>query len=296
MPGMAFHITARTQGKLPWFEEPLRDRIEQHIQEGVQSSDARLLAHAVMPNHFHMVIRQGMDPLGWIMQPIMRRIALLVQRRFDLAGHVFERRFRTTICENAEHVRRAIIYTHVNPEHAGICATEEYRWSSAVLYAQDAASDADCPIAVAYALKLFGDKPNLSDVQLRACYRRYLAWRVEKDRREKAGERIVELEPIAPAGDAYFLQHFCAMPPANRRPTADLRDKAMELLRDIAGSTTVDILRRQRLNRSLTEIRRQLIASLLQHHYRVIDIARFLRISDSAVSRIAIHMRYARPQ
>jgi REP element-mobilizing transposase RayT len=288
---MAFHITARTQGKQPWFPEPIRTQIEQHIRDGVQSSDASLLAHAVMPNHFHIVLRQGMRPLGWIMQPIMRRIALLVQRRFALDGHVFERRFRSTNCRDADHLRRAIVYTNLNPQRAGICDAEAYQWSSAVLYGGAASGD-ECDVAITSALRLFAGEPNMSEVQLRACYRRYVAWRLEKDAHDSCGARIATLEPLTPAGDAFFLQHFCAIPAMNSRPTADLRDRAMQLLGSISNSMSVDLLRRRRLNRHCTDIRRQLIAGLLQHRYRVVDIANFLRISDSAVSRIAIQMRY----
>jgi REP element-mobilizing transposase RayT len=294
LPGTAFHITARTQGKEPWFEEPLRARIEAHLREGVNSSDAMLLAHAVMPNHFHLVIRQGRRPLGWVMQPIMRRIALLVKRRFAISGHVFGQRFHSEMCENADHLRRAIVYTNLNPERADMCDAEAYRWSSAVLYC-DANSADSCGVAIAFALRLYGFAPNSSEMELRACYRRYVAWRREKDRRDAAGEPTLELEPLMPAGDAFFLENFCAVPPQNGRPKADLRDKAKELLGSINDELPVDELRRPRVNRIRTDMRRQVIAGLLQHRYRVADIANYFRLSDSAVSQIAVAMRYGVP-
>jgi hypothetical protein len=248
-----------------------------------------------MPNHFHIVLRQGMRPLGWIMQPIMRRTALMVQRRFEMSGHIFERRFRSTICRDADHLRRAIVYTNLNPERAGICAADAYQWSSALLY-RDGADAADkCNVAINSALQLFAGQPDMSEMQLRACYRRYVAWRLEKDRQDACGMVATSLEPLSAAGDAYFLDHFCAIPPMNGRPSADLRDRAHELLRSISETVTIESLRRSRLSRRCTDIRRQLIASLLQQRYRVCDIASFLRISDSAVSRIAIAMRYGAP-
>src|SRR5687767_3318846 len=89
--GGVFHITARTQGKRPWFTQRLRGVVVEIIVKGVALSDAKLLAYAVMPNHFHMVVVQGGMTLGTVMQPIMRRIALLIQRSRKCSGHVFER-------------------------------------------------------------------------------------------------------------------------------------------------------------------------------------------------------------
>lgn len=138
MPGIAFHITARTQGKEPWFRDALRSRIEHILVEGVATSDAIRLSHTVMPNHFHLVIRQSARPLGWIMQPIMRRIAVAVQRTYGVEGHVFERSYRSLACESADHLRRAVAYTHLNPQRAGLCRSpEEYAWSSHVRFLVD---------------------------------------------------------------------------------------------------------------------------------------------------------------
>jgi REP element-mobilizing transposase RayT len=290
MPGVAFHITARTQGREPWFEEPLRPIIERHVVEGVTSTDAQFLAYVIMPNHFHIVLRQGTRTLGWIMQPIMRRIALLVQRRYRIEGHVFERRFRSVECRDADHLRRAIVYTHLNPERAGL-ESESYRWSSAVLYEAD--RDENCAVAVTSALRLFAGAPDDAEMQLRACYARYMKWRRTKDAFDNVGDLCSEAEPICAAGDAHFIKSFCALPATNGRPSLDLRDKAIELLRQIAPDQKVDVFRVSRLPSTLSARRRELIAALVQARYPGHAIANFLRISDTAVSRIATAMRYS---
>ncbi len=294
MPGVAFHITARTQGKAPLFEERLRTTIERHIREGVNSSDAMLLAHVVMPNHFHIVLRQGIQPLGWIMQPIMRRTALLVQRAFDIKGHVFERRFRSHACENADHLRRAIIYTHLNPRRAGLCDDDNsYAWSSSCLYLRESDKLDICDVAVTMALQMFRKQPADSDDDMRRAYREYLAWRIEKDKHDEEGTVCPTREPLMPAGDVHFLRSFCALPATNGRPRKDLRDHAIELLSAIEHQLSIDALRKRNLPRNLSAARKQLIAGLLQARYKGCDIANFLRTADSTVSRVAIQMRYA---
>jgi putative transposase len=294
MPGVAFHITARTQGKAPLFEERLRTTIERHIREGVNSSDAMLLAHVVMPNHFHIVLRQGMHPLGWIMQPIMRRTALLVQRAFDIKGHVFERRFRSHACEDADHLRRSIIYTHLNPRRAHLCdAHTDYAWSSGYLYLREAAKLDVCDVAVTMALQMFGKQPTDSLDDMRRAYLEYLEWRIEKDKHDEEGTACPTREPLMAAGDAHFLRSFCALPPTNGRPTKDLRDHAIVLLSAIDNQLSIDALRKRNLPRNLTAARKELIAGLLQTRYKGCDIANFFRTADSTVSRVAIAMRYA---
>src|SRR5687767_6239625 len=134
-PGAAFHIVSRTQGHEPWFLPEMKRVIEQYIVDGVASAGARLIAHSVMNNHIHVLLFQGVAPLGWVMQPILRRTALLVQRVHKVEGHVFERNFRTRQCESVEHVRNAILYIHRNPVVAKLCKSAvEYEFSSARAY------------------------------------------------------------------------------------------------------------------------------------------------------------------
>jgi len=295
MPGIAFHIVARTQFKEPWFKGGLESRVENILLEGVATSDAIRLSHCVMPNHFHLVLRQSSRPLGWIMQPIMRRIALAVQYTFGVEGHVFERSFRSTACETAGHLRHAIVYNQLNPTRAKICGNpEDYGWSSHVRYLTDDA-DGSCAIEVLHTLKLFGHAPNEGRHQLRANYLKYVQWRIEKDKHDDAGIPFDVPEPETAAGDQYFADNFCALPLQTRPPLRDLRDKALDLLEQIDASINIDELRRRHLSRRLSAVRDQLIAGLLQAGYRGKSIADYLRVSESKVSAIATKMRYGKP-
>jgi REP element-mobilizing transposase RayT len=293
MPGVAFHITARAQNREPWFVDGIRDEVERIIIRGVTTSDAMLLSHIVMPNHFHIVARQGQRTLGWVMQPIMRRIALLVQRRFGVEGHVFERRFRSFACENADRLRRAVIYTSLNAWRCGLC-TDPAAWAYGSHTRLIACATSDIPERhVLETLKLFAHESTNDWAELVAAYLACLRWRMEKDAHTAAGIPYDVPEPPTDSGDRHFVTSFCALPALSLRPRTDLRDKAIELLEEMGLDDAVNMLRRRRLNRHLTSVRRQLIAGLLQHGYRVKQIADFLRLSDSAVSLVASQMRYA---
>jgi REP element-mobilizing transposase RayT len=289
LPGAAFHITARTQWRAPLFEEALRERIASYIRWGLATSDAMLLAYAVMPNHFHIVLRQGVRPLGWVMQPIMRRIALLVQRSHDIKGHIFERRFRNHICETPDHLRRVVAYTHINPLRAGLCnGSLQYPWTSHAQYVLDDDGGVS-EVQVIHALRLFATSSSTSRAQLIEDYNRYLRWRIDAD---AAGDGdVIPPEPPAPFGDLYFNDSFTAWPITQLTRRWDLRDRAVSVLRDIEPGWSIDRVRCSYGSRRTTAVRNQLIAALLQNGYRVHQVARFMHVSDSTVSAISAALR-----
>ena len=294
IPGVAFHITARTQGEEPWFTPELRRPTDEIITDVLRTSDVWCLGRTIMPNHFHLVIRQGMRPLHHTMQPIMRRIALLIQRSRGKKGHVFERRYRSHACESADHLRRAVCYTHNNPIRAQLCSDPcDYAWSTHV----ELLSEGDLGVTglrITQTLKLFADSPGETPREWRDNYLRYLRWRMEKDRCVREGIAFDAPEPASREGDRHFMDAFCALPPLSRKPSRDLRDRAIMLLADMDPDCDIATLRRRRLGRYLTSVRRQLVAALLHADYQGTRIANYFGISDTTVSEIRSQLRYQR--
>jgi hypothetical protein len=288
--GVAFHITARMLDH--WFKAPVIERAEQIILEGIAASDALLLAHIVMPNHFHLVIRSGSRTLGWIMQPIMRRLALLVNQTQIRRGPVFEGRFRSHACDDADHVRRAIIYVHNNALRKRLCDDVlDYQWQSHGCYCGQRVAEARF-IDVSVGLNLF-----LSDAMTDGCdprldYLKYFAWRREKDRFDRIGVPFDQREPHAHAGDSYFREHFAVRPTARSATRPDLRDYAALLVQRIEPGAELASFRSPHLPKHHARIRRELICALIQRGYRGAHIATLFRISGAAVSKCASQMRY----
>jgi REP element-mobilizing transposase RayT len=285
-PGSAFHIVSRTQGREPWFTDDLKDTIGELLLTGTASAGARPVAFTVMDTHFHLILFQGTAPLGWTMQPVLRRIALLVQKVQGREGHIFERRYRTKMCSDLEHLPNAILYVHRNPVKAGLCkSATSYRWSSACAY------DGSVPpglLCVPDGLRAFDGGTATSVETMRDAYRErmrgvtddqldgYWSWFLKAARRRRK------------SADSYVpqSQHF------RRASTSDIRDVAVRILRSIDPNVEIELVRSRYGGVHIVNVRTQLIAALLQREYPGARIARYLRISEATVSRVRSRMRW----
>lgn len=295
-PGMIFHLVSRTHRREAWFTPELRSVVVELIRSTVARTDAQLLAYAVMPNHLHIVLRQGWMELAQAMQPLMRRIAIRVQRTHGFEGTVVERRYRDTPCVSPDHVRSAIVYTHLNPWRAGLCGNDvAYQWTSHAAYLPGAdptlfGIDADAQQQV---LELFADEPDLDRDQLAERYRAHVRWRMDHDRYLAALEagRPSTAPPPAPsavAGDRAWLRIF-SLPesgaPNGARPLPDLRDFVRNLVTSYDPGLSISQLRGSWVPRSVARLRARLIRAAADRGFRTCEIARFFAIAPQSVSR-----------
>jgi putative transposase len=295
--GGVFHITARTQGKSPWFTRRLRGVIVEIIVKGVALSDAKLLAYAVMPNHFHIVIVQGSMTLGTVMQPIMRRIALLIQRSRKSSGHVFERSYRSHACSDPDYIRASIIYTHLNPWRAGLCKDPcDYKWTSHETYLGRTASHLySTQLAANVGLRLFAHDAALNPTMLRSNYLRAVNHRVMLDQAKAGREINVSIWGSDHGeGDRYFLSEMKRVPNAPEPPwRPDLRDAAQSALLVWSRDVALGELRGSWLPHQLVAMRRNVIVWLLGRGYRGCEVAHFFGISPATVSKVSASVRAA---
>ena len=294
LPGTVFHLTARTQGREPWFTPVVRDRITEYIDAAFARCDATLLAYAVMPNHVHLVARQGFQPLWRFMQPLLRRTALLVQRTHGVEGHIFERRFADRACHDAEYARNGIVYTHLNPFRAGIVERpEDYRWSSHCAYSGQAA-DAKGGVPALRAdlgLRLFGPRRDHT-ASLPRAYLRWVDWRIACDAvtaDRRAGRQATTEPPLrrVAGGDAAWSTHFGPLPqpPAGTAAAPpDLQTLARQELERRAPDVPLELVRSACKVREVVAVRRAMIRSMDAAGYSGAAIARYLRITNQSVS------------
>lgn len=295
-PGMIFHLVSRTHRREAWFTTELRSVIVDLIRRMVARTDAQLLAYAVMPNHLHIVLRQGRMELAQTMQPLMRRVAVRVQRVQQFEGTVVERRFRDTPCASPDHVRSAIVYTHLNPWRAGLCGDDlAYPWTSHAAYlpGADPTAFGIHPAAQERVLELFADEAHLSRDQLAVRYRSHLEWRMLQVRYVAAVEAGHPATPPPPApstvaGDMAWLRLFSlngSGAPGGDPPLPDLRDFINNLISSCDPGLTIGKLRGSWVPRSVAQLRARLIRAAADRGFRTGELARFFAIAPQSVSR-----------
>jgi REP element-mobilizing transposase RayT len=90
--------------------------------------DEMLLAWVVMPNHVHLLYRQGSgETLGKTIQRIKSRASMLINRRLGRQGKFWQSGNFDRCMRDIEHVQRTIEYIHNNPVKGGL-VNQESQW------------------------------------------------------------------------------------------------------------------------------------------------------------------------
>lgn len=89
-----------------------------------------IYSYCLMSNHVHLLLEDQNLQTGELMKNITCVYAGEFNKKYKRVGHLFQDRYKSQSVENQEYLLRLIRYIHRNPEKAGICKTEEYKWSS----------------------------------------------------------------------------------------------------------------------------------------------------------------------
>lgn len=99
---------------------------EGYLADGLTRFGHTLHAYCWMPNHIHMLIRTGDDPLTRFMQALGSRFARYLNARRDEHGHVFQGRYQAKPVEDDAYAMELVRYIHLNPVRAGLSPDAEY--------------------------------------------------------------------------------------------------------------------------------------------------------------------------
>jgi putative transposase len=117
----------------------------------------RCIAHCLMPNHYHTLVELTEPNLSAGMHRLNFRYAVRFNQRYDLTGHVFERRFYSTPMESEEHLFEAARYIVLNPVRAQLCSHPGlWRWSS---YRASVGRATSPFVSTERLISFFGDDP-----------------------------------------------------------------------------------------------------------------------------------------
>lgn len=95
-----------------------------------------LICYCLMPNHFHLVIRQlGDIPISQLISKICTGYSMYFNRKHTRVGSLFQDVFKAVHVENNSQLLWLSLYVHENPIKAGLIQNlDKYKWSSYLSY------------------------------------------------------------------------------------------------------------------------------------------------------------------
>ncbi len=116
-------------------------------------------AWALIPNHFHLLLRTGNVPISVLIKRLLTGYAVNFNRRHNRYGHLFQNRYKSILCQEDAYLLELVRYIHLNPLRAGLVS--EYGNLAAYPYCGHGALMGRRKIAwqdTEYVLGLFGNK------------------------------------------------------------------------------------------------------------------------------------------
>ncbi len=90
-----------------------------------------LLSYCLMSNHAHLLVRVGAGGLSVGMHSLTTRHAHRFNATHGTSGHLFERRFHTSVIRHDAHLLESFRYIALNPWRAGVTDDRDiWRWSA----------------------------------------------------------------------------------------------------------------------------------------------------------------------
>ncbi len=137
-------------------------------------------AWALIPNHFHLLLRTGNVPISVLMKRLLTGYAINFNRRHNRCGHLFQNRYKSILCQEDAYLLELVRYIHLNSLRANLVS--EYGSLASYPYCGHGAVMGRRKIEwqdTQYVLRLFGSK----SASARSEYGRFVRSGIEQGRR-----------------------------------------------------------------------------------------------------------------
>jgi putative transposase len=99
-PGALHHIICRGIEQRKIFDDDAdRDNFLQRLAMILKETSTPCYAWALIPNHFHLLLRTGKVPISTVMRRLLTGYAVSFNRRHRRYGHLFQNRFKSILCQ-----------------------------------------------------------------------------------------------------------------------------------------------------------------------------------------------------
>jgi REP element-mobilizing transposase RayT len=124
--GALHHIICRgIEGQRVFRDDKDRDNFLKRLGKILQDSSTPCYAWALIPSHFHLLLRTGNLPVAKVMQRLLTGYAAYYNRRHHRHGHLFQNRYKSILCQEDAYLLELVRYIHLNPLRANIVSSFE---------------------------------------------------------------------------------------------------------------------------------------------------------------------------
>lgn len=132
-PGTLHHVIVRgiERGKIVADRQD-RTAFVARMGDLAAATQTSIYAWALLPNHAHLLLRSGPQGLPKFMRRLLTGYAIRYNRRHRRAGHLFQNRYKSIVCEEDPYFRELVRYLHLNPVRAklvtDLAQLDQYPW------------------------------------------------------------------------------------------------------------------------------------------------------------------------
>ena len=118
-PGALHHIIVRGIERRKIFCDDLdRENFIEHFGIVLTESDTPCFAWALIPTHFHLLLKTGTTPMATVMRRLLTGYAVSFNRRHRRHGQVFQNRYKSILCQEDTYLGELVRYIRLNPLRA----------------------------------------------------------------------------------------------------------------------------------------------------------------------------------
>jgi REP element-mobilizing transposase RayT len=120
-PGALHHIICRgIERRKIFLDDSDRDHFVQRLGRVISETQTPCYAWAIIPNHFHLLLKTGNIPIATVMRKLLTGYAVTFNRRHDRVGHLFQNRYKSILCQQDRYFLELVRYIHLNPLRANL--------------------------------------------------------------------------------------------------------------------------------------------------------------------------------
>lgn len=103
------------------------------LDRGLRKTEVSCFAWALIPNHVHLLLQTGPQPLTKLMRSLLTGYALYFNKQHNRVGYLFQSRYKSILCDKETYLLQLVRYIHLNPLRAGLVpdikSLSTYPWS-----------------------------------------------------------------------------------------------------------------------------------------------------------------------